>query len=110
MLYATGKEFLLVSFELKKDSRKHGTTFIFGPSDDFNLKINKNKNKTKKKKKNTKVRRFFFFFFFFFHYFIRVSYRFQQSFSHIATVSGCCRELIAHFSSAASLKYHTLDT
>ena len=34
---------------------------------------------------------------------------FQQSFSHIATISGCGRELIAHFHSAASLKYHAPD-
>ena len=31
-------------------------------------------------------------------------------FSHIATVSGCGRELNAHFYSAASLKYHAPDT
>ena len=31
-------------------------------------------------------------------------------FSHITTVSGCDRELIAHFYSAASLKYHVPDT
>ena len=36
--------------------------------------------------------------------------RFQQSFSHITTVSGCDRELNAHFYSAASLKYHVPDT
>ena len=42
--------------------------------------------------------------------FIRALSRFQQYFSHIATVSGCGRELNAHFSSAASLKYHAPDT
>ena len=31
-------------------------------------------------------------------------------FSHITTVSGCDRELNAHFYSAASLKYHVPDT
>ena len=31
-------------------------------------------------------------------------------FSHITTVSGCDRELNAHFYSAASLKYHAPDT
>ena len=31
-------------------------------------------------------------------------------FSHIMTVSGCDGELNAHFNSAASLKYHALDT
>ena len=36
--------------------------------------------------------------------------RFQQFFSHIKTVSGCARELNAHFHSAASLKYHAPDT
>ena len=36
--------------------------------------------------------------------------RLQQFFSHIATVSGCCRELNAHFYSAASMKYHVPDT
>ena len=102
-LFATGKEFLLVSFELKKDSRKHGTTYIFGPSDRFQRE---KKNKKKKKKKTF----FFFVVFFFVVLFFRVSHRFQQSFSHIATVSGCGRVLNAHFSSAASLKYHTLDT
>ena len=35
---------------------------------------------------------------------------FQQFFSHITTVSGCDRELNAHFYSAASLKYHVPDT
>ena len=35
---------------------------------------------------------------------------FQQSFSHIAMVSGCGRELNAHFKGAASLKYHAPDT
>ena len=34
----------------------------------------------------------------------------STSFSHIATVSGCGRELNAHFQSAASLKYHVPDT
>ena len=42
--------------------------------------------------------------------FVRVSCRFQQFFSHIMTVSGCDRELNAHFYSAASLKYHDPDT
>ena len=35
---------------------------------------------------------------------------FIQFFSHITTVSGCDRELNAHFCSAASLKYHVPDT
>ena len=35
---------------------------------------------------------------------------FQQFFSHITTVSGCDREFNAHFNSAASLKFHALDT
>ena len=35
---------------------------------------------------------------------------FQQFFSHITKVSGCDRELNAHFYSAASLKYHAQDT
>ena len=39
-----------------------------------------------------------------------VCIRFQQFFSHITTVSGCDRELNAHFYSAASLKYHVPDT
>ena len=34
----------------------------------------------------------------------------SASFSHIATMSGCGRELNAHFKSAASLKYHAPDT
>ena len=42
--------------------------------------------------------------------FVRILGRFQQFFSHITTVSGCDRELNAHFYSAASLKYHALDT
>ena len=42
--------------------------------------------------------------------FVRILRRFQQFFSHITTVSGCDRELNAHFYSAASLKYHTPDT
>ena len=42
--------------------------------------------------------------------FVRVLRRFQQIFSHITTVSGCDRELNAHFYSAASLKYHAPDT
>ena len=42
--------------------------------------------------------------------FVRVWCRFQQFFSHIMTVSGCNRELNAHFYSAASLKYHAPDT
>ena len=41
---------------------------------------------------------------------IRVKRRFQQFFSHITTMSGCDRELNAHFYSAASLKYHVPDT
>ena len=36
--------------------------------------------------------------------------RFQQSISQITTVSGCERELNAHFYSAVSLKYHAPDT
>ena len=36
--------------------------------------------------------------------------RFHQVFSHITMVSGCDRELNAHFYSAASLKYHAPDT
>ena len=31
-------------------------------------------------------------------------------FNHITTMSGCDRELNAHFYSAASLKYHVPDT
>ena len=42
--------------------------------------------------------------------FIWVLRRFQQFFSHITTVSGCDRELNAHFYSAASLTYHVPDT
>ena len=42
--------------------------------------------------------------------FVRILRRFQQFFSHITTVSGCDRELNAHFHSAASLKYRTPDT
>ena len=42
--------------------------------------------------------------------FVRVLRRFQQFFSHITKVSGCDRELNAHFYSAASLKYHAPDT
>ena len=41
---------------------------------------------------------------------IRVKSRFQQFFSHITTVSGCDKELNAHFYGAASLKYHVPDT
>ena len=41
---------------------------------------------------------------------IRVKRRFQQFFGHITTVSGCGRELNAHFYNAASLKYHVPDT
>ena len=41
---------------------------------------------------------------------IRVKRRFQQFFSHITSVSGCDRELSAHFYSASSLKYHVPDT
>ena len=33
-----------------------------------------------------------------------------QFFSHLTAVSGCDRELNAHFYSAASLKYHVPDT
>ena len=40
--------------------------------------------------------------------FVRI--RFQQFFSHIEVVSGCDRELNAHFYSAASLKFHAPDT
>ena len=35
---------------------------------------------------------------------------FSTIFSHITTVSGCDRELSAHFHCAGSLKYHDLDT
>ena len=42
--------------------------------------------------------------------FIRFKCRFQQFFSHITTVSGCDRELNAHFYSATSQKYHAPDT
>ena len=42
--------------------------------------------------------------------FVPVRHRFQQFFGHITTVSGCDRELNAHFSCAASLKYHAPDT
>ena len=35
--------------------------------------------------------------------FVPVELRFQQFFSHVMTVSGCDRELIAHFYSAVSL-------
>ena len=42
--------------------------------------------------------------------FVRVKCCFQQFFSHIMTVSGCDRELNAHFYSAVSLKYHATDT
>ena len=42
--------------------------------------------------------------------FVLVYRRFQLSFSHITTVSGCDRMLFAHFYSAASLKYHAQDT
>ena len=42
--------------------------------------------------------------------FVRVLRHFQQFFSHITMVSGCDRELNAHFYSAASLKYHAPDT
>ena len=41
---------------------------------------------------------------------VRVERHFQQFFSHITMVSGCGRELSAHFYSAASLKYHVPDT
>ena len=34
----------------------------------------------------------------------------KKKFSHITTVSGCDRELNAHFYSVASLKYHVPDT
>ena len=46
----------------------------------------------------------------FFIIFIQTERRFQQSFNHIATVSGCGRELNAHLKSAASLTYHTSGT
>ena len=42
--------------------------------------------------------------------FVWVLRRIQQFFCHITTVSGCDRELNAHFYSAASLKYHAPDT
>ena len=42
--------------------------------------------------------------------FVRVLHRFQQFLNHITAVSGCDRELSAHFYSAASLKYHAPDT
>ena len=42
--------------------------------------------------------------------FIRALRHFQQSFSHIARVSGCGRELNAHIWRAALLKYHPTDT
>ena len=42
--------------------------------------------------------------------FVRVQCCFQQFFSHIMTVSGCDRELNAHFYSAASLTYHAPNT
>ena len=35
---------------------------------------------------------------------------FKQFFSHITMVSGCDRELNAHFHCAKSLKYHAPDT
>ena len=42
--------------------------------------------------------------------FVRVLRRFPHFFSHITTVSGCDRELNAHFYTAASRKYHAPDT
>ena len=42
--------------------------------------------------------------------FVRVLRRFPHYFSHITTVSGCDRELNAHFYTAASRKYHAPDT
>ena len=44
------------------------------------------------------------------YFIIRDLHPFQQSFSHIAMVSGCGRELNAHFKGAALLKYHVPDT
>ena len=41
--------------------------------------------------------------------FVRVLRRFPHFFSHITTVSGCDRELNAHFYTAASRKYHVPD-
>ena len=38
--------------------------------------------------------------------FVLVQHRFQQFFSRITMMSGCDRELNAHFYSAASLEYH----
>ena len=66
---------------------------------------------------NKKVLVFFFFFFFFFlflHKNVCLFYLglccFQNSFSHIAMLSGHDRELNARFQSAASLKYDAPDT
>ena len=50
------------------------------------------------------------FFFFFFFFCIWALHCFQQSFSHIATISGCGRKLNAHFKSAALLNYYAPDT
>ena len=44
-----------------------------------------------------------------FYLFCYVLRHFQQSFRHIATLSGYDNELKAHISSAASLKYQTRD-
>ena len=55
---------------------------------------------------NMKKRKFYFFL-------LLLSYSDFISLSaifHIAAVSGCDRELNAHFKSAASLTYHTSDT
>ena len=41
---------------------------------------------------------------------MRVVCRFQNLFQSVKTVSGCDRELDAHFYSAASLKYYDPDT
>ena len=42
--------------------------------------------------------------------FIQILHHFQKYFSHIETMSGCDRELNAHFKSAASLKQHASKT
>ena len=42
--------------------------------------------------------------------FVWVLRHFQQFFSYITTVSGCDRELNAHFYNAALLKHHDPDT
>ena len=70
--------------------------------------------------RGTHHKSFFFFFFFFFLWFLFLgvtcyclfgfNVAFNIFFSHITTVSGCDRELNAHFYSAASLKYNAPDT